>query len=164
MDAAVSCRSEVCYPFVQARQVLGSEAPRVHHASRWRGGCVAARGTRAAARADAAYRRAGCCGTAMLISGRPSKDLYIPKVCLSKPREPMASIGYARVSSTDQDFEAQVSGSRRLDAIEFTPRRRRASPSVAPVWRLGRAQIVDSRPRVTRWPHDLDHRRTSPRD
>jgi predicted site-specific integrase-resolvase len=44
----------------------------------------------------------------MLISGRPSKDLYIPKVCLSKTRELMASIGYARVSSTDQDFEAQV--------------------------------------------------------
>jgi len=34
--------------------------------------------------------------------------IYVPKVRLSKLENPLASIGYARVSSTDQDFEAQV--------------------------------------------------------
>src|SRR5262245_28523704 len=36
---------EVCYPFVQAREVPASETARAHHAARRRG-CVAARGAK----------------------------------------------------------------------------------------------------------------------
>src|SRR4029453_1458302 len=39
-------------PFVQAREVLGSETARVHHAARWRCRRVAAGGTRAATTQD----------------------------------------------------------------------------------------------------------------
>src|SRR5262249_7484213 len=41
----------------EAREVLGSETTRVHHAAQRRGTRMAARGARAAARADAAHRR-----------------------------------------------------------------------------------------------------------
>ena len=56
--------AEVVLSFLsKEREALGSETARVHHAARRRGGRVAACGARAAARADAAHRRAddlGC--------------------------------------------------------------------------------------------------------
>jgi hypothetical protein len=49
---------QMCYPSVQAREILGSETARVHHTFRRWSRVMAARGARAAGRADAARGRA----------------------------------------------------------------------------------------------------------
>src|SRR5262249_33825523 len=67
---AVSWRAECAILSVGSTgRYWGSETARVHHAAR-QCCCVAARCARAAVRRNVAHRRAGCCGRAMLISGR----------------------------------------------------------------------------------------------
>ena len=51
-SAAVSCCTKVCYPFGRTQGGIGSEAARVHHPTRRRGGGVATRGARAAVGKD----------------------------------------------------------------------------------------------------------------
>src|SRR4029453_13020794 len=78
-SAAVSCRTEVCYPLrPEAWEGPGSEPALVHHAVRRRSSCVAARGARAAARTDTPYcvlaraggQRSGRKGPRRCVSGR----------------------------------------------------------------------------------------------
>ena len=95
-------------------------AARVHHASRRRGGCVAARGARAAARADAAHRRAHDAGRGRSGRAGPHRGVPAGLAAIGLDRRPQRadrySLGRGRCRSTFANMRRNWSRSRRTSS------------------------------------------------
>ena len=99
---------------------------RVHHAARRRGGCVAARGARAAGRADAAHRRAHALRRGRSGSPGPHRGVPAGAAAIGLDRRPQRAdrhpLGRGRCRPTFADMRRNWSRSRRTSSWPMAAR------------------------------------------